>query len=55
MISRRPCWCTKTKEWRPILVHKANSLRIELYFYENTFFCFIEPIMAAGHVSENDL
>ena len=27
-----------------ILVHKANPLEIELYFYVNIFFCFIEPI-----------
>ena len=27
-----------------ILVYKANPLGIELYFYANTFFCFIEPI-----------
>ena len=27
-----------------ILVYKGNPLGIELYFYANTFFCFIEPI-----------
>ena len=39
-----------------MLVHKANPLGIELYFYANTFFCFIEPILiAAGHVTEKEL
>ena len=27
-----------------ILVYKDNPLGIELYFYANTFFCFIKPI-----------
>ena len=27
-----------------ILVYQANPLGIELYFYANTFFCFIKPI-----------
>ena len=27
-----------------ILVYQANPLGIELYFYVNTFFCFIKPI-----------
>ena len=30
--------------WCAILVYQANPLGIELYFYANTFFCFIEPI-----------
>ena len=32
MTSRRPYW-----------VYQANPLGIELYFYANTFFCFIKP------------
>ena len=35
MTSRRPCWCTKTKERRSYWCN---------YFYVNTFFCFIKPI-----------
>ena len=34
----------KNKGMAAILVHKTNPLGIELYFYANTFFCFIEPI-----------
>ena len=49
MVSRQPCWCTKTKERRPYW-----CTRLELYFYANTFFCERTNI-ASGHVSENDL
>ena len=42
VTSRRPCWCSKTKGTAAILVYKANPLGIELYFYANTFFCFIK-------------
>ena len=34
----------KNRGMAAILVYKANPLGIELYFYANTFFCFIEPI-----------
>ena len=34
----------QNKRMAAILVYKANQLGIELYFYANTFFCFIEPI-----------
>ena len=34
----------QNKGMAAILVYKANPLGIELYFYANTFFCFIEPI-----------
>ena len=34
----------QNKGMAAILVYKANLLGIELYFYANTFFCFIEPI-----------
>ena len=34
----------KNKGIAAILVYKANPLGIELYFYVNIFFCFIEPI-----------
>ena len=35
---------SQNKGMAAILVYKANPLGIELYFYANTFFCFIEPI-----------
>ena len=37
MTSRRPYWCTKTKEWRPYWCTRLTLLEIELYFYANTF------------------
>lgn len=33
-----------------ILVYRATLLGIELYFYANTFFGFIESNVATGHV-----
>ena len=44
MTSRRPCWRSKTKEWRPwsrrtkLILRELNSI-----FYVNTSFCFSNP------------
>ena len=34
----------ENKGMAAILVHKTNPQGIELYFYVNDFYCFIEPI-----------
>ena len=36
-----------------MMVYQTNPPGIGLYFYANTFFCFSNPNMAAGHVSKN--
>ena len=35
---------SQNKEMAAMLVSQTKPLGIELYFYENTFFCFSKPI-----------